>query len=73
MPTIKKRINLSVPASVDIVLKGLADREEIAVSTKALNLILSALETEEDIVLQDIAEKRDRPSTRYVPHASAWR
>lgn len=73
MPTSKQRINLSVPAVVNVALKRLATREETTVASKALSLIVRGLELEEDIVLQNIAERRDRQGTRFVPHAAAWR
>ena len=72
MPTSKQRINLSVPADVSLALKRLAAKEETTVSSKALSLIERALEQEEDIVLQRVAEKRDRKGARFVSHAAAW-
>jgi len=73
MPTSKRRINLSVPAVVDTALKRLAEQEETTVASKALSLIVHALELEEDIILQNIAEGRDRKGARFVTHATAWR
>lgn len=73
MPTAKQRINLTVPAEVDIALKHLAKQDETTVSAKALSLIKRALDIEEDILLQDIVERRDRKGARFVSHTSAWR
>ena len=73
MPTIKQRINLTVPRDVGQALERLAHRDDISVSSKTLDLVRRALELEEDIVLQEVAEKRDRKGVRFVSHKSAWR
>ncbi|KKU47483.1 MAG: hypothetical protein UX68_C0035G0010 [Parcubacteria group bacterium GW2011_GWA2_46_9] len=73
MPTIKNRINLTVPRDLNLVLNRLAVRDDRSVSSKALELIERALELEEDIVLQKVAEDRDRKGVKYILHKSAWR
>lgn len=50
MPTTKRRINISVPAHIERALTKISRRDHIPVATKALNLIQTALEIEEDIV-----------------------
>jgi len=60
MPTTKHRINLAVPADMDRTLHELARRDEASVATKTLHLIRRALELEEDLVLQKVAESRER-------------
>ena len=73
MPTIKNRINLTVPRDLSLVLNRLAVRDDRSVSSKTLELIERALELEEDIVLQKVAENRDRKGVKYISHKSAWR
>ena len=75
MATSKHRINLSVPRDVDQALQRLAVRRDLSVSTTALDLIRRTLELDEDMVLQRIAEARDRTGAkyRYVSHRAAWR
>lgn len=73
MATTKPRINLTVPLEISRALERLASRDETSISTKTLELIRRALEIEEDNILQEIAEKRDRRGTKYIPHATAWR
>ena len=73
MPTIKNRINLTVPRDLSLVLSRLAVRDDRSVSSKTLELIERALELEEDIVLQKVAENRDRKGVKYISHKSAWR
>ena len=73
MPTIKNRINLTVPRDLSLVLNRLAVRDDRSVSSKTLELIERALELEEDIVLQKVAENRDRKGVKFISHKSAWR
>jgi len=42
-------------------------------ATKAEHLLVSALEIEEDEVLNKIAAKRDRKGTKFITHSSVWR
>lgn len=73
MPTTKKRINISISKDVNKALERLAKRDQMPQATKAEHLLTIALELEEDDVLNAIAFKRDRTSTKAVSHASAWR
>ena len=70
---IKKRINISVSEETDNLLKKLAERDEMPVATKVLELIKKALQIEEDDVLDVIASKRDSKKVRYLSHKEAWR
>jgi len=73
MSAIKKRINISVPREMDKVLSHLARRDQMPQATKALHLLKTALELEEDIVLDVIASKRDIRGARFISHEQAWR
>ena len=66
MPTIKNRINLTVPRDLSLVLNRLAVRDDRSVSSKTLELIERALELEEDIILQKVAENRDRKGVKFT-------
>ncbi len=72
MPTIKKRINISLPSNLDIMLSRIAKRDNIPQATKAVYLLGVALEIEEDIALDKIAKERDTKNTRFVNHRQAW-
>ncbi len=72
MPTIKKRINISVSDDVNDALQELADRDQMPQATKAEQLLQLALEIEEDDVLNAIAHSRDTRSARLVSHKKAW-
>jgi len=72
MPTIKKRINISLPRDIDQALLKLAKRDHMPQATKAVRLIETALKLEEDQVWDTIAVKRDKKSARFVSHTKAW-
>ena len=73
MPSIKNRINLTVPVEMGRALERIAKRDESTVATSALELIRRALEVEEDDALLAVAEKRDAKKIRYTSHARAWK
>ncbi len=73
MATTKTRINVSLSAELREALRKLAKRDRIPQATKAVRLMESALELEEDQVWNDIAEKRDTKKARFIAHAQAWR
>jgi len=66
-------MNISLPDQVDVALKQLARRDNVPTATKALGLIQSALETEEDIVLDRIAMARDTKKAKFVGHDRVWK
>ncbi len=72
MPTAKRRINISLPKSVNTVLDKIAKRDNQPVATKALELIMHALEIEEDILWDNSAKKRDTKKATYIAHDDAW-
>jgi cell wall assembly regulator SMI1 len=72
MPTSKKRLNMSLPEDVRAALAALAKRDDVTPTTKALHLIMMALEIEEDDVWNAIAEKRDTKDADFASHEDAW-
>lgn len=73
MPTLKKRINLSVANNLYSILETLAKRDSVTTTTKALELLRRAVETEEDSLLNKIAEERDTKNARFISHNNAWK
>ena len=73
MPTTKARINISLPNEVKEALSKLARRDCMPEATKAARLLEVALEVEEDLFWNQIAEKRDKKQARFITHASAWK
>lgn len=73
MPTEKQRINLSVSGPVHRAVVTLARRDRLPLATKAYDLLLHALELEEDLVFEKIAEERSGQKVKRVSHARAWK
>jgi hypothetical protein len=71
MATTKRRVNVSLPKHTDIALKKLAKRDDVPEATKALELIQTALEIEEDEMLDSLAGIRDKNGS-FVSHDEAW-
>lgn len=73
MPSTKTRINLTVPTEVERDLQRIAKRDERSLATVALDLLRRALDIEEDGVLLDVVEKREKKRVAFVPHERAWK
>ena len=73
MPTIKKRINISLPREIDVALTAIAERDAMPTATKAVELLRLALVVDEDDFLDQLASERDTKSARFVTHKKAWR
>jgi hypothetical protein len=72
MPTLKKRLNMSLPADIEELLGILSKRDQMPQAAKALLLLQMALEIEEDDLWNAIAEKRDTKGARFLTHGQAW-
>ncbi|TAL20705.1 hypothetical protein EPN90_00080 [Patescibacteria group bacterium] len=72
MSTTKYRVNLSVSTDLKRALQKLAKRDHTSVATKAVDLVRTALEIEEDAILLKLAEERETKKGKYVPHDAAW-
>ena len=66
MATTKRRINISLPRRVDISLGKLAKRDDMPEATKALDLIMLALEIEEDQYFESVAKERMKGKIKWV-------
>ncbi len=55
-----KRVNLSLPQNVLYLVRMLAERDSVPLTTKATDLLEQGLEAEEDRILVEMAEKRLR-------------
>ncbi len=73
MPTIKKRINVTLPDNLEVILKTLAERDNVPVATKATELIKQAIELDEDGVLNELAESRDDKNAKFLSHKDVWK
>lgn len=72
MPTEKRRLNLSLTKEADLALKKLARRDNVPEATKALDLLISALEIDEDEVWNAAAQKRDTAKGKFIKHKDVW-
>ena len=62
-----------MPDKIREALHELAKRDHIPEATKAARLLEVALELEEDLVWDKIAEKRDKKGARFIPHDQIWK
>jgi len=72
MTTTKKRVNISVSATMEDALKALAKRDQMPVASKAAELLRHAIEIEEDEVWIRLASARDTKDAKFVSHKKAW-
>lgn len=73
MPTIKRRINVTLSKTIDTVLTRAARRDGVPTATKAAELLQLALEIEEDLAWDKRASVRDTAHARFVSHRVAWK
>ena len=73
MPSVKKRINLTVDDKTYSVLQTLSRKTQQKISTVSLNLIQQALELQEDIYFSKLADERLSQKQKRVSHDKAWK
>ena len=75
MPTKKPRVTVFLDRPLYEALGRLARRERTTLSKKARDLLNDALETYEDLALEEIAVKRERTLVRSarLTHDEVWR
>ena len=74
MPTKNPRINIVVEGPLYKVLKELADKKGLSLSTLSRDLIREALETREDIALNYVAGEREGTlkAAELIDHDDVW-
>lgn len=72
MPTLKKRINITVDDSTYEALKKLSTSRKAPVAGIGLQLIEQALEYQEDLYFSRIADARLKHDHKRIPHHKAW-
>ena len=72
MPTTKKRLNITLPPEVGAAVKRLAERDKLPRASKVVELLLAALEIEEDRAWDALVRKRDIRGARFTSHKKAW-
>jgi hypothetical protein len=72
MATTKKRLNVTLPASLDEALMRIARRDSVPQATKAAELLAFALELEEDVVWDALATARAKEKGTLLSHKAVW-
>jgi len=72
MPTTKKRLNITLSPVVEAAIKRLAERDQLPQASKVVELLLIAIEIEEDRVWDMLARQRDTRGDKFLSHKNAW-
>ena len=72
MPTKSPRVNVTFEPAIAAILARLAKERGQSVSGLARELVLEALERQEDMALSALAESRDVGKRKTVSHEAAW-
>ena len=72
MPTKKKRLNITLPSEFAVFLEKISLRDNVPQATKAAELLAKAMELEEDFYFSTLADKKDKPKTRFISHEEFW-
>lgn len=74
MPAKNPRVNVVLEKPLYDSVKRLAAKEEISLSLKIRDLIKEALEAQEDVVLTEVAEEREKTfrRSRAISHKQVW-
>lgn len=73
MPTKNPRLNVVLTKALLQALGEIARNEDKSLSIVAQELIIEALDRHEDLMLSDLAMKREHRSKRTVSHDKAWK
>lgn len=73
MPTKNPRLNVVLDPELYELVEKISKQEEKSMSVVAKELIEDALEKHEDLLLSEIAMKREAKSKKTVPHGKAWK
>jgi predicted DNA-binding protein len=74
MPTIKKRINITLDSDMEEFLSVLAKRDQVPEATKAAEILREAIELQEEIILAEMAHKRflESKGKKRLTHKQVW-
>ena len=72
MPTLKKRINITVSKELDNALALFAKRDHVPQATKAEEFLRIGMELEEDVLLEQIASTRYKTAGKFISHHDVW-
>jgi hypothetical protein len=72
MPTLKKRINLTIEDTVFNDLKLISKKEGSSVASVSYALLEKALELKEDLYFSNVGEDRIKTKFKKVKHKDIW-
>ena len=73
MPTKNPRLNVVLDESLFSLLSEMAKKEDKSMSVVAKELIQEAMERHEDLLLSELAMKREQKSKKVIKHDKAWK
>jgi predicted DNA-binding protein len=73
MPTKNPRLNVVLDPELYELVEKISKQEDKSMSVVAKELIEDALEKHEDLLLSEMAMKREAKSKKAVPHDKAWK
>jgi predicted DNA-binding protein len=73
MPTKNPRLNVVLSDEIFEMVEKIAKQEGKSMSVVAKELMEDALEKHEDMLLSEIAMKREAKSKKTISHAKAWK
>ena len=73
MPTSQPRLNLTLDDEMMKMLKALAKKAHTSVASKAKELLVDALEVQEDIYFSELSDKRLKENKKWHSHEDAWK
>jgi predicted DNA-binding protein len=73
MPTKNPRLNVVLDSELYEMVEKIAKQEGKSMSVVAKELMEDALEKHEDMLLSEIAMRREAKSKKTIPHDKAWK
>lgn len=72
MPTTKTRLSIILSPELKTAIEKLAEKDNVSRANKAVQLLVAALEIEEDRLWDELTVKRDVRGAKFIPHKKAW-
>lgn len=73
MPTKNPRLNVVLDDKLYEMIETISKQERKSMSVVAKELMEDALEKHEDLLLSELAMKREAKSKKVIPHDKAWK
>lgn len=72
MPTVKKRINVTLPNSIAVIIKEMSQRDDVTMSKTIVDLLERAIEIDEDMICSRIAKERLKNMKGTISSQQFW-